>query len=72
MEGSAALTLGNAILVVDSMILKEAIRAARDGFAPPPVSEEKAEEFITYLASRGDFSDSGLLECGRKKGSGRI
>ena len=53
MEGSAALTFGNAILVVDSMILKEAIRAARDGFAPPPVSEEEAEELITYLASRG-------------------
>jgi hypothetical protein len=57
---------------MDTMILKEAIRAARDGFAPPPASEEEAEELITYLASRGNFSNCGLLECKRKKGSGRI
>jgi hypothetical protein len=42
----------NAILVMDPMILKEAIRVW-DAFAPPPVSEEQAEELITYLASRG-------------------
>ncbi|HTD13630.1 MAG TPA: hypothetical protein VK673_00525 [Chthoniobacterales bacterium] len=29
---------------MDTMILKEAIRAAKDGFAPPPVNEEEAEE----------------------------
>jgi hypothetical protein len=52
-DGDAALTLENAILVMDTMILKKAIRAAKDVFAPPPVSEEEAEELITYLASRG-------------------
>jgi hypothetical protein len=53
LDGGAALTLENAILVMDTMILKEAMRAARDGFAPPPVSEKEAEEFFIYLASRG-------------------
>jgi hypothetical protein len=44
---------------MDTMILKEAIRADRDGFTPPPVSEEEAEEFITYLAPRGISATAG-------------
>jgi hypothetical protein len=63
-DGSAALTLKNAILVMDTMILKEAIRAARDGFAPPPAKRKS----LSPTSHHAEFQRLRIIEVWTEKG----